>query len=54
MAVDEQESEVDVLFRKEGGSLTWIANQTRPDIANGIWAWCVSSTPQWDPPEVGL
>ena len=36
--VSEGETVVDVPFREIAGSLMWIANQTRPDIANAVWA----------------
>ena len=36
--VSEQETVVDVPFREIVGSLMWIANQTRPDIANAVRA----------------
>ena len=36
--VSEEETVVDVPFREIVGSLMWIANQTRPDIANAVWA----------------
>ena len=36
--VSEEETVVDVPFREIVGSLMWIANQTRPDIANAVRA----------------
>ena len=36
--VSEEETVVDVLFREIVGSLMWVANQTRPDIANAVRA----------------
>ena len=34
--VSEEETVVDVRFREIVGSLMWIANQTKPDIANAV------------------
>ena len=36
--MSEEETVVDVPFREIVGSLMWIANQTRPDIANAVRA----------------
>ena len=36
--MSEEETVVDVPFREIGGILMWIANQTRPDTANAVWA----------------
>ena len=36
--VSHEKTVVDVPFREVVGSLTWIANQTRPDIANAVRA----------------